>query len=145
MCDVILRTCTRASAGCAIIPARNTRRVQRDWRRRNAKQVGYGAHGHPGVAVMTLALVTMRLLAAVPDPGHGEAPPGAEKFDKILKWVAWGGYAICVLGVITCAIGMVMEHRRGGGGGEAMGRLGSVMAACVLIGIAARLVTAVSA
>jgi hypothetical protein len=53
-------------------------------------------------------------------------------------------YTVCVVGVILAAIGMVLEHRRGGGGGEAMGRLGSVMLACVLIGIAAKLVTAVS-
>lgn len=101
----------------------------------------------PRVAAATtmwLAALTGRALAAVPDPGRGEAPPGFEKFTTILKWVAYVGYAVCVLGVILCAIGMVSEHRRGGGGGEAMGKLGSVLVACVLIGVAARLVTALA-
>jgi hypothetical protein len=92
---------------------------------------------------MTQALI-LRVLAAVHDPGKGEAPPGMEKFNKIIDWLAFVAYTVCVVGVILAAIGMVLEHRRGGGGGEAMGRLGSVMLACVLIGIAAKLVTAVS-
>jgi|SRR4051794_13824240 hypothetical protein len=99
---------------------------------------------------MSVALITMRMLAAAPatsapDPGRGEAPPGMDKFTTILKWITYGGYAVCVLGVILCAIGMVTEHRRGGGGGEAMGRLGNVMIACVLIGIASKLVNALAA
>jgi hypothetical protein len=93
---------------------------------------------------MTLGLMAMHVIAAVPDPGSGVEPPGFDKFKKIMQWVAFVGYAICVLGVIAAAIGMVSEHRRGGGGGEAMGRLGSVLVASVLIGIAAKLVTAVS-
>lgn len=29
------------------------------------------------------------LAAAVPNPGQGEEPPGAEQLTTILRWVAW--------------------------------------------------------
>ena len=43
--------------------------------------------------------LVVNLLAAVPNPGHGSAPPGSNKLLTILSWTAWGVFALCVAGV----------------------------------------------
>ncbi|GAB3266986.1 hypothetical protein GCM10027425_33560 [Alteromonas gracilis] len=86
----------------------------------------------------TTEMVTM----AAPDPGGGQAPPGADKFLTMLRWAAWIAAGVCVLGVIIAGAGMAMSHRGHGGGGEQAGRLGWVLAGCIVIGAASGLVGA---
>ncbi|MFC3690351.1 hypothetical protein [Aquipuribacter hungaricus] len=74
----------------------------------------------------------------MPTPG---APPGAEGFLTILNWVSWVALAICVAGVVFCGIAMVISSRRGEGG-EHVGKLGTVLAGCVVVGAASGFVTA---
>jgi hypothetical protein len=85
----------------------------------------------------------MRLLLDVPNPGHGSPPPGFDKFVTILKWLTAVSLGFCVLGFIVCAASIAVSHRSGGGG-DAGGRVGSVMLACILIGSASAIVTALT-
>lgn len=82
------------------------------------------------------------VLAGVPNPGGGVAPPGAEKFTLVLSWGAWVAVACCVAGVLVIAGMMAIRHRRGDGGAEAASGLTWVLFACVLIGSASALVGA---
>ena len=83
------------------------------------------------------------IIQAAPDPGGGQAPPGAEKFLTMLSWAAWIASGICVLGVIIAGGAMAMAHRGGhGGGAEQAARLGWVLAGCIVIGAASGLVGA---
>ncbi|SDI92533.1 hypothetical protein SAMN04488693_13420, partial [Arthrobacter subterraneus] len=40
-------------------------------------------------AALTLQISAVDILAQVPNPGGGEAPPGSEGLLTILKWAAW--------------------------------------------------------
>ena len=75
----------------------------------------------------------------VQDPGTGEAPPGAEQFNKVISWVTWIAFSICLLGVVIAGAMMAVGQRRGEGG-EHAARLGWVLAACIVIGSASLLV-----
>lgn len=78
---------------------------------------------------------------AVPDPGGGVAPPGVEdKVLTILQWIAYLATAACVAGLLYTAARMALAHRRGDD--TNVSQLGWVFAACVLIGSASALVTA---
>jgi hypothetical protein len=79
------------------------------------------------------------LFAAPPDPGTGEAPPGAEKLLTLLKWVAWVVFGLCVAGILIVAGRMAVMHQRGSGGEHASG-LAWVAAACILAGSASSIV-----
>lgn len=81
------------------------------------------------------------LLAQVPDPGGGQAPPGSEGFTEILGWAAWIALGVCVLGVMIAGAAMAVGSRRGEGG-EHMSRLGWVLGACIIIGSASAFVSA---
>lgn len=87
-----------------------------------------------------LAEPVRALLAPVPDPGEGEAPPGAEKFVTILKWGKWLFTAIAVGAGLFVAGRMVMSHRRGDD--TNVSSLGYWLAGCVLAGAAPHIVTA---
>lgn len=89
----------------------------------------------------TLTAHLLGLLAQVPDPGQGQAPPGSENFTEILSWAAWIALAICVLGVLVAGAMMAVGSRRGEGG-EHMSRLGWVLGGCIVIGSASGLVGA---
>ncbi len=80
------------------------------------------------------------VLADVPNPGTGEAPPGNEKLTKVLGWAAWVVCGLCVTGVLVVAGRMALMHNRGEGGQHASG-LAWVLAACILIGAASGIVT----
>ncbi|SDN13749.1 hypothetical protein SAMN04488074_13617 [Lentzea albidocapillata subsp. violacea] len=54
----------------------------------------------------------------VPNPGVGEAPPGAAKLLKILGWAAWVVFLCCVGGILIVSGKMAISHKRGMGGGE---------------------------
>lgn len=81
------------------------------------------------------------LAAAVPNPGQGEEPPGAEQLTTILRWVAWTVFGLCVAGVLLVAGKMAVSHHRGQGGEHAQG-LAWVFGACVLAGSASAFVGA---
>lgn len=76
---------------------------------------------------------------AVPNPGQGTAPPGADKITTVLGWVAWGVFALCVAGVLFCAGKMAVSHRRGEGGEHATG-LAYTLGACIVAGSASAIV-----
>ncbi len=69
--------------------------------------------------------------AAAPQPGS-EQPPGTEGLTTMLNWGGWTVSFVCVAGILIVAAMMALKHRRGEGGGEAMGALGWVLGACVL-------------
>lgn len=92
-------------------------------------------------AALSLQISAVDILAQVPNPGGGEAPPGSEGLLTILKWAAWIALALGVLGVIIAGITMMIQTRRGEGG-EGLARLGWVLAGCVIVAGASGLVTA---
>ena len=67
------------------------------------------------------------IIAAVPDPGQGQQPPGSDGIVKILGWATWIAIVVCVLGVVIAGGTMAIAHRRGEGG-ESVSRLGWVAA-----------------
>ena len=79
------------------------------------------------------------VLPLVDDPGTGQAPPGSEQFNKVIGWVTWIAFSICLLGVVIAGAMMAVGQRRGEGG-EHAARLGWVLAACIVIGSASMLV-----
>lgn len=81
------------------------------------------------------------LITGLPDPGRGTPPPGSDGVSTVLSWAAWIALALCVLGVIIAGAMMALGSRRGEGG-EHAGRLGMVMAACIVIGTASGIVGA---
>lgn len=83
------------------------------------------------------------VLAGVPDPGSGTAPPGSEGFLTILRWTAWIAFGVCVMGVILAGAMMAISSRRGEGG-EHGARLMWVFAGCIVIGSASGLVGALA-
>jgi hypothetical protein len=91
--------------------------------------------------MLQVASHALTVLAAVPNPGQGAAPPGSEGILTILKWAAWIALVVCVLGVIVAGAMMSVQARRGEGG-EHASRLGWVLAGCILIGSASGLVGA---
>lgn len=90
---------------------------------------------------MTRLLSDLLLLISVPDPGMGTPPPGSEKLLTALGWATWIVTGVCVAGVMGVAARMALIHHRGEGGRHAVG-LAWVMAACVLLGSASGLVSA---
>lgn len=69
--------------------------------------------------------------AAAPTPGQ-QQPPGTQGLTTMLGWGGWLVSFVCVAGLLVVAAMMALKHRRGEGGGEAMGSLGWVLGACVL-------------
>jgi hypothetical protein len=92
--------------------------------------------------LMTLHAHLVDVLAAVPDPGGGEAPPGSEGFLTILSWAAWIASGVCVAGVLITGGRMAINSRRGEGG-EHAGNLAWVMGGAIVIGSAAALIGAI--
>ena len=62
--------------------------------------------------------VVLNLIAAVPNPGQGSAPPGSDKLLTILRWAAWGTFAVCVAGVLLSGGRLAISHNQGYGGGN---------------------------
>jgi len=77
------------------------------------------------------------VIAGVPNPGQGVAPPGSDKVTTLLSWLAWIVTALCVGGVLFAGGKMAVSHTRGyGGGGEHAASLGWVLAGCIVAGSA---------
>ena len=88
-----------------------------------------------------LGHLTDLALAAPPNPGSGEAPPGVgEKVLTLLKWLAYFASAACVAGILYSAAKMALAHRRGDD--TNVSQLGWVLGACILIGSASAIVGA---
>lgn len=85
------------------------------------------------------------LVEMIPEllPLAGVQPPGdaGENIKKVIGWVTWIAFFICVLGVVVAGAMMAIGQRRGEGG-EHAARLGWVLAACIVIGSASALVGA---
>ncbi|POM25749.1 hypothetical protein BTM25_01320 [Actinomadura rubteroloni] len=91
------------------------------------------------IASTTHAIAHLHVLAEVPDPGQGEPPPGAQQLEKLLQWVAWVVFGLCVAGILIVAGRMAISHRRGEGGEHATG-LAWVASACIIAGSASVIV-----
>ena len=93
----------------------------------------------------TLNIAALQVIGAVPNPGRGEPPPGFDKFVTLLKWAAAISLGTCVLGFLD-----LRRHDRACSTGPAAAsattaaRVGAVMAACILIGSASAIVTALT-
>ena len=59
-------------------------------------------------------------------------PDQAKGLLTVLNWASGIGLVLGVLGVIIVGIGMVIQLRRGEGG-ESIGKLGWVLAGCIII------------
>lgn len=86
-----------------------------------------------------LVIASGVLVAEIPDPGQGEAPPGSEGVLTVLRWAAWIVFALAVLGVLITAGAMMINNRRGQGGEHAQA-LGWVFAGCIIAASASALV-----
>ncbi len=95
-------------------------------RNRTLRAAGTGAG-----ACGSLMLLSGSAHAAAPTPGQVQ-PPGTEGLTTMLGWGGWLVSFVCVAGILIVAAMMALKHRRGEGGGEAMGALGWVLGACVL-------------
>ncbi len=93
--------------------------------------------GHVATGLATLGLLGATALLgatpayAAPTPGQ-QQPPGTQGLTTMLGWGGWLVSFVCVAGLLVVAAMMALKHRRGEGGGEAMGSLGWVLGACVL-------------
>jgi type IV secretory pathway VirB2 component (pilin) len=86
-------------------------------------------------------MMLVHLVSELPTLLPLEAPPGADKLNKVLGWVKWIAYTVCILGILVAGAMMAVGQRRGEGG-EHAARLGWVLAACIVIGSATALVDA---
>jgi len=78
------------------------------------------------------------ILADISPPNSGQ-PPGTAGLMTVMGWVSWGVTFLCIIGIFFVAGKMAFSHRRGEGS-EAVGQLGWVMGACVLIAAAGPIV-----
>lgn len=86
----------------------------------------------------------MMLAQVIPDlimGNGGSKPPGAENLLKVVDWVRWIAFTVCILGILIAGAMMAVGQRRGEGG-EHAARLGWVLAACIVIASATLLVGA---
>ena len=86
-----------------------------------------------------LSTATNALLAADITVPAAVQPPGTAGLLTVLGWGAWIVTLICIAGIFAVAAKMAFSHRRGEGS-EAVGQLGWVMGACVLIAAAGPIV-----
>lgn len=75
--------------------------------------------------------LTAFLPLVIPNPTP-VVPPEARGLLTVLNWASGIGLVLGVLGVIIVGIGMVIQLRRGEGG-ESIGKLGWVLAGCIII------------
>jgi cytochrome b561 len=69
-----------------------------------------------------------------------QAIPGLGTVQTIISYTAWVAAALCLLGLIVAGVRMAISYQRGNT--EATGRLGAVIAGCVIVGSASTLVGA---
>lgn len=91
---------------------------------------------------MHVLMAAAEFAAQVPDPGSGEAPPGTDGIETLLRWLAWIVFAACIAGVLIAAISMAINHQRGGIAGEGVNKLAWALGAAVVGASASGLVGA---
>lgn len=69
------------------------------------------------------------------------SPPGADKFEKIINWVAWIAFGMGLIGVIIVGIMMMVGANRGSGD-DVMKKLGFVLGGCIIAASAGGIVGA---
>lgn len=67
---------------------------------------------------------------------------GAEGFTTILGWVVWIALAICIMSLIAAGAMLTASHRRGESAAH-LGRLGTILAAVILISGASSIIAAI--
>lgn len=72
----------------------------------------------------------------------GEAPPGANRFIKILSWIVWAA-VIATIGAFIVAAAMLGYQRWSGGGGDAQGKLVGAMGGAALIAAAGTIINTI--
>jgi len=87
----------------------------------------------------TLSTAKDTLILADISPPNSVQPPGTAGLMTVMGWVSWGVTFLCIIGIFLVAGKMAFSHRRGEGS-EAVGQLGWVMGACVLIAAAGPIV-----
>jgi hypothetical protein len=90
-------------------------------------------------ALTALSTAKNTLLAVDITVPSSSQPPGTEGLLTVLGWGAWIVTLVCIAGIFAVAAKMAFSHRRGEGS-EAVGQLGWVMGACVLIAAAGPIV-----
>ena len=88
---------------------------------------------------LTALAASSSLLAADINVPATVQPPGTAGLLTVLSWGAWIVTLVCIAGIFAVAAKMAFSHRRGEGS-EAVGQLGWVMGACVLIAAAGPIV-----
>jgi hypothetical protein len=88
---------------------------------------------------LTALTASSTLLAADITVPASVQPPGTAGLLTVLSWGAWIVTLVCIAGIFAVAAKMAFAHRRGEGS-EAVGQLGWVMGACVLIAAAGPIV-----
>ena len=95
--------------------------------------------GNVLAALNSFFMKTAVVMAEVPNPGQGEAPPGSDGLTTVIKWAAWIVFGLAVLGVLITAGAMVINHQRGQGGHH-LAALGWVCGGCVVAASASGIV-----
>ena len=90
-------------------------------------------------ALTALSTAKSTLLAADINVPASVQPPGTAGLLTVLGWGSWIVTLVCIAGIFAVAAKMAFSHRRGEGS-EAVGQLGWVMGACVLIAAAGPIV-----
>jgi len=70
-------------------------------------------------------------------------PPGTQGILTVVNYVAWGAFAVCLVGFVIAAASMAVKHHRGEEMG-AMKGLGMSLLGTVLIGAAGAIVGSVT-
>ena len=95
--------------------------------------------GNVLAALNSFFMKTAVVMAEVPNPGQGEAPPGADGFLTVLKWAAWFVFVLAVLGILITGGKMMINNHRGQGG-EHLAALGWVCGGCAIAAAASGIV-----
>ena len=91
-----------------------------------------------GTVSAARATPDLLILAQISVPDSVQ-PPGTAGLMTVMGWVSWGVTFLCIVGIFLVAGKMAFSHRRGEGS-EAVGQLGWVMGACVLLAAAGPIV-----
>ena len=95
--------------------------------------------GNVLAALNSFFMKTAVVMAEVPNPGQGEAPPGADGFLTVLTWAAWFVFVLAVLGILITGGKMMVNNHRGQGG-EHLAALGWVCGGCAIAAAASGIV-----
>jgi len=80
------------------------------------------------------------LMAAVPNPGDGTAPPGFGKFNDIMGWAKWIALGILVIALMAAGVRLAVAGRTGDGG-EHVTQIGRALGGVIIVSAAFALVT----